>query len=211
MQLPFKQVDRKIDDPVYIVGAGTSIGDFNFDRIRNKGTLIGCNKSAWWFDCHLLFSLDQHFVRMCKNEISWLIESGGEAWLSLPVNERSDKLVDGANYLIRESGKGISKDSRYTFGLNSGYAAINLAYLMGAKQIGLIGLDMQYGKYGETHIHDGYSWHNKNSHRWMCNIWYKAFRDMKSRVDEEGVKVINYVGSPASKIDALEKRPLSEL
>ena len=73
-------------------------------------------------------------------------------------------------------------------GQNGGYQAINLAYHLGAKRIGLLGYDMQ---------------HTDGRHHWFgdhpaglpnpspVSEWIKNFTPLASDLDAEGIEVIN--------------------
>jgi hypothetical protein len=209
--LPFGKATENFDQPVYIIGGGSSLVGFDFGRIKGNGYRLGVNKSAFWAECDGMFSLDQHFVRMHRNDIQYFVNSGGDVWLAMPTNEDGHKLIDGATYIIRDRSKGLSSDPRYIYGVNSGYGALNLAFLKRAPSVALLGLDMQYGKEGQTHFHDGYSWHNPNSHRWMCRVWSRAFDLAAIQCKDAEVEVINYIGNPPSKITAFPTAPLDDL
>lgn len=84
---------------------------------------------------------------------------------------------------------GLGKDCLHT-GNNSGYQAVNLAYLLGAKRICLLGYDMQ-ATYGRSH------WHG--DHRKLANpmagsykIWREKFARLYQDLVAEGVDVVNY-------------------
>jgi len=211
MQLPFQPIAGRFDEPVYIVGGGPSLKGFDFSRIRGAGYLLGCNKSAWWAGCDGLFTLDQHFARMHRKDIADFVSYGRDAWLAMPVNDDRHDPIPGAHYVIRDRGKGLSDDPRYIYGVNSGFGALGLAYMMQAPSIALLGLDMQYGKDGSTHAHEGYSWHNPKAHRWMCRFWSKAFDQAAQQCAAAGIEVINYVGPQGSAITAFPTAPLDDL
>jgi len=209
--LPFGCITEHFDQPVYIIGGGTSIKGFNFGRLEGQGYRLGVNKTAFWTKCDGMFSLDQHFVRMHRSDIEEFAKSGGDVWLAVPTNEDGHKPIEGATYLIRDRNKGLSADPKRIFGVNSGYGALNIAFLKRAPSVALLGLDMQYSKSGETHCHEGYSWHNTKSHEWMCRFWSRSFNEAAIQCREAGVEVINFVGDPESKITAFPKAPLSDL
>jgi hypothetical protein len=209
--LPFSKVAENFNRPVYIIGGGSSLIGFDFGRIKGNGYRLGVNKSAFWTECDGMFSLDQHFVRMHRNDIQKFVDSGGDVWLAMPTNEDGHKPIDGATYIVRDRSKGLSADPRYIYGVNSGYGALNLAFLKRAPSVALLGLDMQYGKGGQTHFHDGYSWHNPKSHEWMCRFWSRAFDLAATQCKDAGIEVINYIGDPPSKITAFSTAPLDDL
>lgn len=83
---------------------------------------------------------------------------------------------------------GLSHDpTTICHGRNSGYQALNLAVLLGATRILLLGYDMQPGPRGESHVH--------GDHPWRAQLPFDAFlRDFASIVTPlaaAGVQVIN--------------------
>lgn len=89
------------------------------------------------------------------------------------------------------SAKGLGKDKIH-FGGNSGYQAINLAYLFGARKIVLLGFDMQLtnGKqhfFGQHPYHQGAQGPNSS----LFKNWLNNFNDLSRDLHAEGVKVVN--------------------
>lgn len=75
----------------------------------------------------------------------WPIEFAGEMWTQASeVHKDQFKVVEefGLQYIEGRHEKGLG-DPFIHYGSNSGYQAINLAYLFGAGQIILLGYDMQ--------------------------------------------------------------------
>lgn len=209
--MPFSRVERTVDRPVYVIGAGTSLIGFDFTRLEGLGYRLGVNKVPWTLtECEGVFSLDQHFIRRHRDDIQDFVSRGGEAYLAVPPNEQQHRPIEGATYLVRRRNPGLSDNPADVYGMNSGFGALGVAYLMDAPTIALLGLDMQYGKDGRTHAHDGYSWHSKANHRFMDH-WSKHFDRAARQCETKGIEVINYVGSPKSKIKAFPTAPLEEL
>lgn len=208
--LPFSRIEGKWNSPVYSVGGGTSLIGFDFGRLRGKGILVGVNKSAWLYGLDVMVTLDQHFAKEHREDIQAFVDDGGEAILAMPPSETGHKPIRGATYVHRRRNEGLSDDPTSLYGVNSGYAALGVAYLRRAPSVALLGYDMQYGKDGRTHHHDGYPWHNKASHR-MMDKWATNFEMAAQQCATTGVEVINFVGAPDSKITAFPKASLGDL
>lgn len=89
-------------------------------------------------------------------------------------------------------------------GGNSGYAAIHIAASAGAKEIVVLGLDMQ-----GTHWHGKHP-HGLNNPREQSFVrWMRRFKLLATELDRRGVKVWNC--SPVSALEAFEKCPLADL
>ena len=75
------------------------------------------------------------------------------------------------------------------YGANSGYQAINLAYLFGAKKIILLGLDCKRGENKKAHWHGDHPGPlNKDM---PIKTWLKSFPKLAEDLKTEGVEVIN--------------------
>ena len=89
------------------------------------------------------------------------------------------------------------------FGGNSGYQAINLAYLFGATKIVLLGYDMQKTD-GKSHWHGD---HPKGLHKNpMMTVWAKNFEQLARDLNDEGVETINATRNTA--LEMFPKKPL---
>lgn len=127
-------------------------------------------------------SVDPHWVRRHRD---FLAEYSGPKFFAIPLETwPACGGIPGATYLRRSHESGLSDDpGMLATGGNSGYAAINLAYLMGAETIHLLGYDM-----------DG----PEDKFR----QWIPRFRTMRPQLDRRGVRVFNH--NPDSAIDAFE-------
>jgi hypothetical protein len=136
-------------ETVYVIGGGPSLIDFNWNSLIGKRTIV-INKSILSYPgADVVYWTDSRVYGWYKNEIN---EFKG---LKITIRNHASYSADikvlkkGCKFGLEES-----KDS-LCHGNNSGYAAINLAYLLGAKQIILLGYDMKNdGK--QSHYHDGY-------------------------------------------------------
>ena len=181
-------------DRFIILASGPSLNQQDVDLIRGKGTVIAVNRTielAPWAD--ILYGCDTSFWR-----------------------NFGPKDFKGKKYSITCSGYGCTKlEYAHLPGLgrdkihsanNSGYQALNLAYLLGAKEIILLGYDMQ-ATWGRKHFHPDYpkSMSNANClHRWIEHFPAIA-RDLKA----EGVRVINCTRETA--LICFERLPLESV
>lgn len=185
----------------FVIGSGPSLEGFDFGQLPKSVYRIGANKSAWLADCDALVSIDRRFHREFRKEIEAF---PGDKFMS----RAEDVPIPGVVYLAYERGDGLSEKLNTLKGSNSGYAAMNLAYLLGYKKIALLGFDFGWGNDSKSHFHDGYTWQSNAAHRHL-RTWARAFPKAKPQLDAKGVEVINYVGPSGSAITAFETRPLS--
>lgn len=176
-------------DEVWIIAGGPSAKDFDLSR-SDGHMLVAVNDGA-----HTEFkNAGPHFaVSFCSIDPDWILRHRtylslfpGERFLAVALDTRPlAGGIQGATYLKRSHEFGLSDDPEYVCtGGNSGYMAINVAYLKGAKVIHLVGYDMDDGS-------DKY------------RQWIPRFKTMLSQLEAKGVRVINE--NPESAIDAFEK------
>ena len=97
---------------------------------------------------------------------------------------------------------GLGRDAVH-YGGNSGYQAINLAYLWGASRIVLLGYDMQHTG-GKGHWHPDHPW--KPGVKPPVRNWVPRFARLAQDLVAEGVSVVNATRQTA--LACFEKRPI---
>lgn len=103
-------------------------------------------------------------------------------------------------------GEGLSKDPEaIVSGRNSGFQALNLAVLAGAKRIILLGYDGAPGSDGRTHWHGGHPSPSAGIYEHIR----RSFSVVESELEAAGVTVLNC--SPGSAINAFPKASLAEV
>lgn len=141
---------------------------------------------AWW---------EKYIGEVCE-------KFTGEAWAYEPQAARYGiKIING-----NPSGIGLGKNNLIHTGGNSGYQAINLVYLMGAKKIILLGFDMQRTK-GQSHWHGDHP-KELNRHSDFGN-WRGRFVSLARDLKKEGVEVIN--ATRESALDCFERKTVEEV
>lgn len=134
----------------YILAGGPSLAGFDCERLRGHGFVIAVNNSlrlAPWADL-LYFAdccwlLDGHLDEV--RSFAGVKLTREPACLDYHVPDL--KLIDRAAYCA------LSNDPRALAGLDSGANAVNLAYLLGFRQIVLMGFDMR----PNGHWHKGHT------------------------------------------------------
>lgn len=92
-------------------------------------------------------------------------------------------------------------------GGNSGFAAMNLADVLGAETVYLLGFDLKGENGRATNFHDGYG--DKPAHESICDRWLDAFRWASTRCRAK-VVVLEVVEGD-SRLDCWEKRLAGEV
>lgn len=185
------------DIDCFVIGSGPSLTGFDFSHLP-PATRIGANKSAWLAECDILVTIDRYFPKKCRSEIEAF--DGEKIIAALP----EEMFMDGVTYVRRERGDGFSNSHFSLRGLNSGFAALNLAYLRGFKNVALLGFDFKWDG-SQSHFHDGYVSQNKKTPMMLLR-WAQAFDRIANLVN-----CTNYVGPLGSNVTAFPTRPLEEL
>lgn len=189
-------------DEVFIVGGGRSLEGFDFTLLKDKFT-VGVNDAAFAADTNVVFSLDKIW---CQHRTDKLRKSTKEIHLAMPNNYEYEKFgVEHAKYYLRGRGSGLSTRPEILNGLNSGFGALNLAFLKRAKVIILLGFDMKVE--GKVHWHKGYNWSDGHSNK-KYQRWAKDFNNASVQLKQSGILVYNT--SLDSYLQCFKKRSIYE-
>lgn len=174
-------------DVIHILGNGPSADGLDTDFFAGKNLLVINRAAVRIPSAGALFSLDRNWI----NQNTELIKNfKGERYLALALpesvpNEVNKGWIPGVEYFNWWHRDGLSDNPCCVCtGCNSGYAAINVAYHKGTKEIHLYGYDM------DPKDNDQYQ------------FWSKAFDTMIPQLNNRGIKVWNH--NPKSFITAFE-------
>jgi hypothetical protein len=125
--------------------------------------------------------------------------------MELWTQDLNAKKQFGLNWVLGRSQSGLGRDCVH-FGGNSGYQAMNLAYLWGAKRIILVGFDCKPVD-GKDHW---FGQHPKGLTQIQpYEIWRKHFEQIAIELKAEGVEVINC--SPDTALTCFDRKPIETL
>jgi hypothetical protein len=103
-----------------------------------------------------------------------------------------------------EDGAGLSHDPTLLSGPDSGYMAINLAYLLGASRIVLLGYDMGFTA-GESHWHEDHPIETPESN--YLNLFAPTYPKLIGALQKAGVEVVRCT---PSRLDFIPQITLEE-
>lgn len=180
----------------FILGGGASLRGFDVERLRERGHVIAINqayKIAPWAE--VLYFADQQWLKWNKDDDDLRFFKGLKVTRELPDFEYHIGVVHlmGFNDCVP-----LSDDPMVLAGRDSGSNAINLAYLMGARMIGLLGFDMKPGRWHNSYptFFDGYPVHDP---QFVYEETYiPLMYSMAKALKEKGCEVLNF--SPSSKL-----------
>ena len=188
------------NETIYIIGGGPSLKNFDFRTLTGRKT-IAINKAVIYHPtADVLYWTDGRFYTWFKHEVD---SYKGLKFALKPGSQYT------ADIQILRKGKpdGIEEDPQtLAHGFNSGHAAINLAYHLGAKRIILLGFDMDND--GEnTHFHNGYPTRAAGNKMYQ-DKFLPGFKQLSSQIKHKELEILN--ASPYSKLTVFPKITLEQ-
>jgi len=186
--LPSVSKNIWLNDTVFIIGGGPSLAGVDLQRLQGKGVLLAVNEAYNKIPyCNALFTCDRLWFR--HNVKTFDSRPDVLKFVALPkdmvIPEFSGTLLERS----REDGLSYDPSSIRING-NSGFGALNLAVLAGAKRIVLLGFDLKPTA-SVTHWHGGYIWFDKRNETGMYPRWIRAFETVSKELYDMGVNVLN--------------------
>ena len=153
----------------FIIGGGPSLIGFDFTKLVDDIT-IGINAAYLKIDPTILLSMDRRFCEWANAGAYGKTEIEKKQLIKRYENLTSMKArvslepasFDGVFNIHCNGAAGLSESihNGVFHGENSGYCALNLAYILGCNPIYLLGFDMSTGK--QAHWHDGHPARDKS-------------------------------------------------
>jgi len=143
------------NESCYIIGGGTSLEVFQFNCLAGHN-VIGCN-AAFYLGIDIVPIMvfgDGPFLKKHRRGLDNYAEEGG---LVVTCSNAIDRF-DPPKYIkrMKKQIKGLAKDG-LGWNKNTGSPAINLALLLGATTIYLLGFDMKLSEDGRKNFHNAYN------------------------------------------------------
>lgn len=138
-------VDEWHGEAAFILGGGPSLRGFDAEQLRGRGRIIAVNDAglhmAPWAD--MLFFADRRWLEWNADKLH--LHQGRI------VSRRRPAVMDDIIYWLSFTPGRLSTNPHEVGGLCGGSSAINIAYLLGASPIVLLGFDMRPGNWHENH------------------------------------------------------------
>ncbi len=137
-------------EDVFVIGGGPSLKGFDWSRLDGK-RLIGCNDAAIILGaerCPVCFFADLKWYDKNKDELQTYVDNGG-----LVVTHCRQLIPRRIPWLkvMEKQSMGLHNGA-LGFGGNSGCSAVNLALILGACRVFMLGFDCKLGT--TSHWHD---------------------------------------------------------
>lgn len=185
-------------ETVVIAASGPSLDQDQVDRVRGQRLIVinTTSELAPWAD--MLYACDAKW---------WDAHEGAPGFRGLKVTQDEQAAQKwGLKRVPLVYGAGLSLEpERIHGGGNGGYQALNLAVLLGARRIILLGYDMQHSG-SRIHWHGRHPDGMNNPRESTIRAWTENFRSTVPDLERAGVEVIN-----ASRETALDCFPRASL
>jgi hypothetical protein len=192
---------RVVPDPawetVYIVAGGPSLVGFDLTRLEGRTVLVVNDSVRHLPSAQAVFSCDRNWA---AHRVDTLLAFSGEKYLAVGYETSHPNIRN----LVRSRAQGLSRDPSAVCVCSSGYGALNLAFLKGARTIFLLGYDYR---------DPGKHWHGERgvspSRAAGLALWAHQYETTVVPLREAGVQVWN--ANPLSAVNAFPKISLSEI
>lgn len=191
------------DQRCFIIGGGKSLKGFDFSKLQNELT-IGINRAYEAMDCTIMLSMDNDFYDwITKGKLGQEAKEKFEDFKGIRVwiDSVGYEYPKGILILNRSGGQNISHSMKKGIGgeSNSGFAALNIAYCLGANPIYLLGFDMKGENGKQAWWHSGYP--DKQGAE-VYKVFARDFKRASVILKEKGTQVINL--NPDSALQCFE-------
>jgi hypothetical protein len=171
-------------DKVCVVASGPSLTKEDCELLRDSGWKIIAVNNSWELVpfADVVFACDTPWWNVHIQKVR--SEFSGELWTSA----KRALEIHRINFVRSEDNPGLGKGYIHS-GANSGYRAINLAYLFGAKTIYLLGFDCKPDADGKAHF---FGQHGKGlSQKQNFSKWKEKFPRLAKDLEKEKIAVYN--------------------
>lgn len=171
---------------VFLIGGGPSLRGFDFGAVRGRGIVVAINDAMFAAPfADVVFSIDAVWLMNRHHALLGYAERGGHLVAAVPCNPAWP--VPGATYVLRRKGAWLSGNPGELFtGDNSGFGALGMALMRGARRVALLGYDMA----GPGHFHKGYEWRCRFGEADYPR-WASYFPALAVQARDRGVDVVN--------------------
>lgn len=137
-------------EDVFVIGGGPSLKGFDWEKLNGR-KLIGCNDAAIILGaekCPVCFFADLKWYEKNVSNLQQYVDEGG--FVVTHCRQLIPRRIPWLKVMEKQS-YGLYKDA-LGFGGNSGCSAVNLALILGACRVLMLGFDCKLG--ASSHWHD---------------------------------------------------------
>lgn len=201
---PYAEIPRLYaGETVFVIASGPSLSNTALDRVRDRPAIavnLSFEAAPW---AGALYFSDARFFTWYQKRILRFpgLKFTGDPGRKIRHPDILQLELTGIRGLE-------TKPGALCHGNNSGYAAINLAFHMGARRIALLGIDMSPDPADNTRQH----WHPEHPVPSLSRVYQKMapnFETLVAPLAAHGVEVVNC--NLASAVECFRKCPLDEV
>lgn len=185
----------------FVVLGGPSLDGFDWSKLDGE-LVIAVNRASEFCHPQIRFSMDARYLDGLQAG-TWPDVGPDVVQVWTNSGPHVTRLPDGVQILELVSGNhswSWSLKDGIGWGRNSGYGALNLAAILGANPIYVLGMDMQPGP--RANFHDGYGLDNKAEDEWGREI--AAMKDAATFCHGRQIRVYNL--NPDSAVECFQKQ-----
>jgi len=186
-----------ISDDVYVIGCGPSLKDFDWEQIRSKSTIAINGAIKFVPKPSYFLTADSVYARCAAVNNFW-----GCACCKVLVMREDHKFFHRVEPFLKQydwhikptrfDGQIYVNGNGFCTGQNSGFCGMQLAIILGAKRIHLLGMDLHHN--GGSNFHAQY-----RSGVTHLTEYFGHFVTALEKIKEAGLEVISH--SPTSKLN----------
>ena len=200
-------------DTVVCIGSGPSLSEYQINKVRESCIpTIAVNNAyfeANWAE--YMFAADAKWWKHYYDDVMKIKDRTGTKLYTLEgvlkqVEKRKPYCRNNIEEVPFEREPGLGID-RLCHGGNSGYLAVNLAFLMGAKKIILVGYDHQHTN-NKSHFHGDHDPKIFNRNADYTELWVDRFAQLSKDLNDHGIDLVNC--STETAIDSCRKGTLRQ-
>ena len=133
--------DKHIGKRIWVCGSGPSLEYIDEKRISKNDIIIACNSSTYHFSKFDYCILTDELA----NYSNWYLNLINKPCKIILCNTGINKIKKNTTYIEKEYNWKLNKDSsKVIYGYDVIHCAVHIAYVMGASEIILAGVDLKY-------------------------------------------------------------------
>jgi hypothetical protein len=191
------------DRPVIVVGSGPSLKGFDFNRLKGLGYILAVKGALWDLPfADAAIGIDRTWMQAEAERIEAAAQTM-PVFLTVKPEEyaQHQRRMPSAQFIELVRRGNCFQKTRVECGSTSGFAALNLAFIKGARVMVLFGFDYNDG--GGHYDSNAYRHKLESINARLWPKWAKYFDGLIPDVESSGLTIIN--ASPDSTITAFQK------
>lgn len=182
------QKGERLNETLFLIGGGPSLKDVDLTPLmkHQDRVLVSNNAFKLFPEAYLAHHTDWCWWEWNKDQFHLF---KGKYCSTTGIGANRNDYPKPFIWLKKEGDSGFSGNFPMIRGNNAGYQLMNIAFILGASQIILLGYDLKHGKNNET------QWHKEHLRDTATNLWTERmlpeFNAIARPLAKKGIKVYN--------------------